>query len=84
MSLKHSPTRQAKADVVSEGPLVLISDAEVAAILGCSRATVWRRTRDRSLPEPVRLHGLTRWRRDEVHAVIGALSAGRSGYAAQK
>ena len=56
---------------------VLLSDRNAATLLGMSRATLWRRVRDKSLPQPVRLHGLTRWRRDELLAAVDALSAKR-------
>lgn len=56
---------------------ILLSDRQAAALFGMSRATLWRRVRDKSLPQPVRLHGLTRWRRDELLAAIDALSAER-------
>lgn len=56
---------------------ILLSDREAAALLGMSRATLWRRTRDKSLPQPVKIFGLTRWRRDELLAAIDALSAER-------
>ena len=59
MSLEHSPARETNA--VGKIARVLVSDAEVAAILGCSRTTVWRRVADGTLKQPVKLGGLSRF-----------------------
>jgi predicted DNA-binding transcriptional regulator AlpA len=40
-------------------------------------ATVWRRTSDGTLPQPVRIGGVTRWVRDELVEVISAAQAKR-------
>ena len=42
MSLEHSPVREAGNRSGNIGRM-LISDLELAEILGCSRATIWRR-----------------------------------------
>ena len=55
----------------------LLSDQGVAALLGMSRASVWRRVKDKTLPEPIRIGGLTRWCRAEIEAVIKAALAAR-------
>jgi len=49
----------------SEGPL-LITAAELAALLQVSTRTLWRLNSARKLPQPVRLGGVVRWRLDEV------------------
>jgi predicted DNA-binding transcriptional regulator AlpA len=42
---------------------------EVAARLGCSIPTIWRRSRDGHMPRPVRFSpGCTRWRLSEILA----------------
>jgi predicted DNA-binding transcriptional regulator AlpA len=38
----------------------------VAALYGCSVATVWRRVRNGDLPAPVRRAGITSWRVGEL------------------
>lgn len=57
---------------------VLIQDREAAEMLGCSRATIWRRVNDGTIPQPVRFGGLTRWPRDEIEAVIELVKAKRA------
>lgn len=44
-----------------------VSDKVVADIWGCSRTTVWRRTKDGTLT-PIRMGSLTRFDLDEVYA----------------
>ena len=56
---------------------LLISDLGVAAIIGFSRATVWRRVADGTLPRPIKIGHLTRWSRAEIEAVIEAALAAR-------
>ncbi len=56
---------------------VLLSDQGVAALLDMSRASVWRRVNDKTLPQPIRIGGLTRWSRAEIEAVIDAALAAR-------
>ena len=56
---------------------VLLSDQGVAALLDMSRASVWRRVNDKTLPQPIRIGGLTRWSRAEIEAVIEAALTAR-------
>lgn len=56
---------------------LLLSDREAARRLGVSRSTWWRRVRDRTMPQPVRIGGATRWRADEIEAAIEELTAER-------
>ena len=73
MSLEHSPTREKSGGIAR----VLISDVELAKILGCSRTTVWRRVADGTLPKPIKIGGMTRWSQAEIAAVIEAALAAR-------
>ena len=52
----------------------LIRDTEGAAILSCSKATWWRRVADGTMPQPVRIGSMTRWKLSEVMASINELS----------
>jgi predicted DNA-binding transcriptional regulator AlpA len=63
-------------------PALLLSDHSAAALLGISRATLWRRVSDRTLPAPVKIGHATRWRRDELLAAVDAASAAREHEAA--
>ncbi|MCZ8133419.1 MAG: helix-turn-helix domain-containing protein [Rhodobacteraceae bacterium] len=53
----------------------LLKDREVAALLGCSVCTIWRRAADGKIPAPVKLGGLTRWRASDIEALIDGLTA---------
>ena len=77
MSLKHSPARETNTGIAR----VLVSDAETAAMLGCSRTTVWRRVADGTLPKPLKLGGLTRFVLSEINATVEAAMAARNGKA---
>jgi predicted DNA-binding transcriptional regulator AlpA len=61
---------------------LLLSEATAADWLGISRATFWRRVKDKTFPEPIRIGGATRWRRDELLAALDRASAERDGKAA--
>ncbi len=65
MSLEHSPARSGTASFASKSRL--LSDKELANIIGCSRATVWRRVADGTLPQPLKIGNLTRWVDGEVY-----------------
>ena len=80
MSLEHSPTRETNA--VGKIARVLISDVEAAAILGCSRTTVWRRVKDHTLPQPVKFGSLSRFVLSEIGDCVESAMAARNGEAA--
>jgi len=48
----------------------LIKDGEAAAMLGCSKATFWRRVADGTIPRPVKIGGMSRWPQSEIVTVI--------------
>ena len=48
----------------------LLRDKDVAEILNCSKATVWRYAANGTLPPPIRIGGMSRWRMSEAAAVI--------------
>ena len=56
----------------------LIPDVDVARKLGCSRAHVWRMSREGRLPRPVKAGKMTtRWIESEIDAFIESLIADR-------
>ena len=55
----------------------LISVRDTAAAYGCSVATVWRRVADQSIPQPVKIGGMTRWSLAEINANIEEAKAQR-------
>ncbi|BAB51909.1 msr5461 [Mesorhizobium japonicum MAFF 303099] len=56
----------------------LLRDIEAAAILGMSKPTFWRRVRDKTAPQPVKIGGMSRWPRSEILAVIERAKAARN------
>ena len=53
-----------------ESAAKLIRDTEAAELLGCGRSTFWRWVSNGVVPQPVKLGGATRWRRNEITALI--------------
>ena len=49
---------------------LMLSVRQVAGILGCHSATVWRHVANGTLPKPIRIGGLTRWSASEIEAAI--------------
>ena len=82
MSLEHPPARDKGTGRVSDIAPVLISDLELARLLGCGRTTVWRRVADGTLPKPVKFGSLTRFVLSEINAVVESAMAARDGEAA--
>lgn len=62
----------------SQAPERLIRDAEGAALLGCSKATWWRRVADGTLPPPLKIGGMSRWKMSDVLRLIEDAAAERS------
>lgn len=48
----------------------LIRDGEAAEMLGCSKATFWRRVADGTVTKPLKIGGTSRWPQSEIQAVI--------------
>jgi predicted DNA-binding transcriptional regulator AlpA len=55
----------------------LIRDTQGAALLACSKATFWRRVADGTLPPPIKIGGMSRWRLSEIEAAINAAASNR-------
>lgn len=55
----------------------LIRDGDAADMLGCSKATFWRRVGDGTIPRPIKIGGMSRWPRSEIVAVIDRAKAQR-------
>jgi predicted DNA-binding transcriptional regulator AlpA len=47
----------------------------VAALCGCNTATVWNRSKDGSLPAPIKIGGSTRWNVGELRKVLAGGAA---------
>jgi len=56
----------------NSGRTLLLTVADVAALLGVSPRSVWRMVQTGECPAPLRLRGCTRWRRAEVERWIAA------------
>ena len=50
----------------------LFRDGDAAELLGCSKATFWRRVADGTIPRPLKIGGMSRWPASEIVAVIEA------------
>ena len=48
-------------------------------MLGCSKATFWRRVADGTIPRAVKIGGMSRWPQSEIVAVIEQAKAQREG-----
>lgn len=55
----------------------LIRDGDAALMLGCSKATFWRRVADGTIPRPVKIGGMSRWPQSEILDVIETAKAER-------
>ena len=53
----------------------LLADREVAALLDCGRSTVWRWSAEGTIPKPMKIGGMSRWRQSEIEAVIQRAAA---------
>jgi prophage regulatory protein len=61
---RHSPA--ALRPPLADGTTPLIPAEELATMLGVSKRTIWRLLSGKQLPEPVRIGGSVRWRRDQI------------------
>jgi len=57
----------------------LVRDGDAAGMLGCSKATFWRRVADGTIPRPIKIGGMSRWPQSEIVAVIEHAKAQRDG-----
>lgn len=62
--------QQRKLMMKSEPPPVLLADSDAAAMFGISRSTFWRRVGDGTFPQPIRIHGIIRWVREDLEEAV--------------
>lgn len=55
----------------------LLREKDACTILGISRATLWRRVKDGTIPQPVKIGGATRFPSSEILHVIEVAMAQR-------
>ena len=58
-------------------PDKLITDAEMAEIIGCGRSTIWKWVSDGIIPKPLKIGGMSRWKLSEAYDVIKRAEADR-------
>ncbi|MCW5284897.1 helix-turn-helix transcriptional regulator [Verminephrobacter eiseniae] len=49
---------------------ILIPAAEAAALLSMGKSTFWREVARGTLPEPIKIGGLTRWRVEDLKKFV--------------
>lgn len=57
---------------MSEQDKILVPAEQAAKMLSMGRSTFWKAVKDKLLPEPVKIGGLTRWRVSALRKVDGA------------
>lgn len=60
-------------------PDQLLSCREGAALLQISLPTWWRHVKNGTIPRPIKIGRLSRWRRSDIAAVIAKAEADRDG-----
>ncbi len=55
----------------------LLRDKEGAEMINASVATWWRRVADGTIPKPLKIGGMSRWRQSDIQAVIDRADADR-------
>jgi predicted DNA-binding transcriptional regulator AlpA len=53
----------------------LLTDREAASILDCGRSTLWRWAAGGTIPKPLKIGGMSRWRQSDIEAVIAKAEA---------
>lgn len=53
----------------------LLSDKEVAAIFVCGRSTVWRWASEGTIPQPLKIGGMSRWPQSWIMDVVNTAKA---------
>lgn len=56
-------------------PSAYMSIKEIAQHFNCGVSTAWRWAAKGYLPQPIKIGGLTRWRRTDIEALTAALPA---------
>lgn len=54
---------------------LLITDKEAAEMLGIGRSTLWREVKRNTVPAPIRIGGLTRWRVEDLRNFVHQASS---------
>ena len=52
---------------------ILIKDVEAAKLLSMGRSTFWREVARGTIPAPVKIGGLTRWRVQDLQASVAQM-----------
>ena len=68
------------SNLVRDDPMMdtLMSDRDAATALGCSRSTLWRWSADGTVPKPLKIGGMTRWKKSDLESVIAKAEAARN------
>ncbi len=55
----------------------LLRDTDAAKLLSCSRSTFWRRVADGTIPRPIKLGGISRWRTADIEQAVAEAAVRR-------
>lgn len=58
--------------VAKSAEKALLQDMDLAALLGVNKSTIWSWFNSGRIPAPVKIGGITRWRRQEIDRWITA------------
>jgi predicted DNA-binding transcriptional regulator AlpA len=61
--------------ILTTNEKILIPAAEAAALLSMGKSTFWREVTRGTLPAPVKVGGMTRWRVSDLYRFVEALAS---------
>lgn len=69
ISTGPGPLKQSRTTVSEK---LLVPAVEAAEMLSMGRSTFWNKVKEKKLPQPVKVAGLTRWRVSDLHSFVNS------------